>query len=1328
MRRTTCLLWIVLSVWSVCLGQRPASPLGSPKRSALPLRSSKNFYPAERLSSGLINDICQDQYGYMWIATENGLNKFDGYRFTTYLHNPDDSTSLGSNIVVKLYCDRKGQLWVGTRTGLSRYDYATNQFIHYPVCEGGARVTAIMERRNGEFLIGTSGRGLYTLVDNKIQKIPDGYTTPTGNWYFTQMIEDGQQRFWKCGNGEEVTMKDQTGVHQMNVKKGIVVKIADWGDEILIICLHGIYSYHQGVLSDAGIDLKALGSEKVVICCAFQDHEGNIYIGTRGDGLFLLKKGSRRLERVECRLRELDLNTAKVWAIGEDRHGNIWLGCQSKGLLMLSRSQPQFASWSLSGQGYHISSAITSVCEGDNGITWCTVQGNGVFGFDAEGRIVAHPAAPSPAEYIYRDKKGRYWMGTDNDFYAYHPLTGAAQWHATLEGDRLNAITEDSQGNLYISAFSRGFHLYNPESHEMRHYTSRITDEAKSALLNNWVMAMMPDSRGHIWLATSIGVSCFDPKSDSFLTYGWRGLLEGTMCYSLCETKAGDILIGTEQGIYRYQPGRKEAERFGESQGLADKVVGYIVQANDGDIWCSTSMGIWQYDIHKKKFIGHVNGNGLTTKEYINGIGMHTGSDEVCFANNDGLTVFRPTEAIGTHKELPAVQLTEFLIAGNVINTLTKSDGQQVAKGPAIETCDYTVSYLDNAISLEFSLLDFNNPENILFEYCINGGKWLQNEEGQNSIKLNHLQPGTYQIEVRALSAGTCSPSKTITVEVTPPWYRTSLAYACYGIGIVGLLLLLGWMQKRKADRRLDEEKMKFLINATHDIRSPLTLIMNPLQKLKNSKIEELKTTEELQSFNSSILQPSINTIERNAQRLMTLVNQILDERKIDKGQMELHCQETNIVDLIGGVCRLYQYEAQQRSISFTFDHELNNVPLWVDRMNFDKVVSNLLSNAFKYTSDGGDVKVRLAASEREVEMQVIDSGIGFKEGEPTRHLFERFHQGSNSVNLNMQGTGIGLNLCRSIVEMHSGHIKAGNRSDGQRGACFTVTIPTGNKHLKPEQIVKNERRSEILSTGTPHSHQNIRVMLVDDDQEIPDYIRFELGGYYRFTVCPNGKEALKQLLAGDKHYDIVVSDIMMPEMDGIQLLHRIKENPHTSDLPVILLTSKTEVNYRLEGLKKGADAYLAKPFDMEELHVQIDNLVGNVRRLRGVFSGASTQKDKVEDVEIKGNDEQLMERVMKSINQNLSDSDYNVETLARDVGLSRSQLHRKMKEMTGLSTGKFVRDLRMQQAGRLIREGRVNISQVAYSIGFCDQAHFATVFKTYYGMTPTEYAEKMKK
>lgn len=1263
-----------------------------------------HFFPSERFSSGLINDICQDKYGYIWMATENGLNKFDGYHFTTYLSNPDDSTTLSSNIVTCLYCDKKGQLWVGTRIGLARYDYATDHFIHYTFSQQPSpRVISMLERKNGEFLIGTSGRGVYSFEDKILHKVIDGYTTRTGNWYFNQMMEDSQGRFWKCGYGEEITMMDHNKVHQFFIQSGIVVKFVETEDDFLIICQHGISSYRHGHIQNADIDLSALGGDNVVISSALQSRNGDIYIGTRGDGLFLLKKGYKKLERVECRLNGLDLNTAKIWCIREDRIGNIWLGCQSKGLVMIPRVQPQFSSWSFSSQGYRISSTVTSVCKGDQGIIWTIVQGSGVFGFDQRGHIVAHPSSLPSAEFIYRDRKGRYWIGSDKALYSYDPLTGRTQHQVSFVCDKLNDITDLGDGKLFISTYSRGFCIYNPEDHTMKQFLSNQVDPVKGNLHNNWILAMMPDKRGCVWMATSAGISCYDPQKDDFHPYGWDNLLEGMMCYSICETQNGDILIGTDQGLYQYHLGDHEAVRFKYSDGLANKVIGKIIESQNGDIWCATSMGIWQFDQRKKQFIGHVSGNGLTTKEYINCVGIRTDDDMIYFANNDGLTVFNASQVKGCHKDLPPVKLTGFYVAGN-----------PVTEGPVIEKDDYEVSYLDNSIVLEFSLLDFISPDNIIYEYRINGSKWFQKPEGENIILFSHLHPGTYQIEVRALSAGIYSEIKTISIKVTPPWYQSTWAYILYLLLSIALMLALGLSLRRKAHQKMDDEKMKFLMNATHDIRSPLTLIMGPLAKLKS-----IATNSEELVY--------IDTIDRNAQRLMLLVNQILDERRIDKKQMQLHCRETNLVEFIGSICKLYQYNANQRNITFLFEHEKNHVLAWVDRINFDKVISNLLSNAFKYTFDGGEVKVVLHETEKEIEIQVIDSGVGIKEDEAEK-LFDRFYQGRNADDLGMKGTGLGLNLSQSITHMHGGHIKAMNRKDGQRGACFTVSIPKGNAHLKPEQILTDTPAREVLSAsaGSKQSFKQFRILVVDDDDEIADYITSELGAHYKFEHAPNGKEALKMLLT--QQYDLVISDVMMPEMDGITMLKRIKDNIQISQVPVIMLTSKAEVEHKLEGLKSGADAYIAKPFNMEELHIQIDNLIDNVRRLRGKFSGAVLQEERVENIQVKGNDDALMERVMRSINSNMSDPDFNIDTLANEVGISRAQLHRRMKEITGISSGKFLRNLRMEQAARLLREGKVNVSQVAYKVGYADQAHFSTAFKMHYGMSPTDYVEANQK
>ena len=502
---------------------------------------------------------------------------------------------------------------------------------------------------------------------------------------------------------------------------------------------------------------------------------------------------------------------------------------------------------------------------------------------------------------------------------------------------------------------------------------------------------------------------------------------------------------------------------------------------------------------------------------------------------------------------------------------------------------------------------------------------------------------------------------------------------------------------------------MKFLINATHDIRSPLTLIMSPLHKL-------LKRDFDSETKND------LKTIEHNAQRVQNLVNQILDIRKLDKQQMSLQCQETDMVQYVGNLLKSYEYTAKERAITFRYSPEIDKLNVWFDRKAIDKVVDNLLSNAFKYTYDSGEIEVRVLSEANEnAVLQVIDNGMGIK-GDP-RKLFDRFYQGSSSRSMHIEGTGIGLNLCKMMVEMHHGTIEAANRNNDQ-GSIFTVRLPLGNEHLKKEELLMAEEKEKVARAK---SQSNYRVMIVDDDEEIGNYISQELGGYYHITPVTSGREALRLLLGAepDKQFDLVVSDVMMPEMDGFTLLRMIKTNMNINHTPVVMLTSKAAVANRLEGLEKGADAFLAKPFDMEELHMVINNLIRKNLRLKGKYSGTQQQKDKVEEKQVKGNDEMLMERIMRVINDHLDDSDFNVDALTKEVGISRAQLHRKMKEMTGLPVSEFIRNIRLEQAVRLLEEQKINVTQVAYSVGFSNLAHFSTVFRKQFGVSPTEYVEQ---
>lgn len=615
------------------------------------------------------------------------------------------------------------------------------------------------------------------------------------------------------------------------------------------------------------------------------------------------------------------------------------------------------------------------------------------------------------------------------------------------------------------------------------------------------------------------------------------------------------------------------------------------------------------------------------------------------------------------------------------------------------------------SIVLSFSQLDYQSVGNIVFQYRINGGKWISNAAGDNSFNFTGLSYGHYRIEVRTYCNGKYSTyKKVINLDVLTPWFLTIWAKLIYLFLILGLTAAAIIVYLRKKKRDLEEAKMQFLINATHDIRSPLTLIMEPLKKLK----EKLGNAEEYQA--------DIDTIDRNAQRLLTLVNQILDKRRLDKHQMSLSCRETNLVEFSQGLVSLFTYNANLRGIQIKLEMPETPVNAWIDRNKLDKAIANLLSNAFKYTPNGGEIIFRIEKQDKKVLLYVIDSGKGLGKNDDAKTLFERFYQGKNSADMHLGGSGIGLNLCRSIVRLHGGDVYAHNREDGKSGACFIIELPLGKEHLKNNQIYSDNRDTKKKQQRGAAS-RNSKILLVDDDIEICRYLKSELSDWYRFVICNNGKEALKQLLSGD--FDLVVSDVVMPEMDGITLLRNIKGNANISHVPVIMLTSKSEISDRLEGIKLGADAYLAKPFSLEELHLTIDNLIDNVRRLKGKFTGALKQDDKVEKVEVKGYDEELMERIMKVVNENLSDSDFNVEKMCDEVGVSRTQLHRKLKEMTGVPTSEFLRNIRLNEAARLIREHKINITQVSYMVGFANNSHFSTAFKKYFGMSPTEYAAR---
>ena len=1276
---------------------------------------SGELFTSGKLSSSLINCIVQDKYGYIWVGTEYGLSKFDGYRFTNYLHNEEDTTSITDNIISDLLVDKKGNLWIGCAKGLMRYNYETNNFSRLLFPDGRKpRIYSMVESHRGDILLGTAGYGLYSVKNNGIEKTANNrftirweraYAKRDSDVFFTHIYEDKHQYLWQSSHLSTFTrfIEKQGKVQRKDFKSPYgapVAFIQHRPQAMLIVCMYGIiyYDYRTGRIADAGYDLGTFKNHVTINNATF-DHDGNLYISTSEHGALIIKKGSNKVEQLENSNSNFNLSTAFVNDIIEDKDNNLWIGCYKKGLYLLNQRQQAFSSWSFSAQNYIIGSSVSSIAPGENGETWCTVQNSGVFCFDASGKIIAHPTSPAGTCIIYKDRRGAYWISNGSALYSYNPHTGAYQEKLTFTSAGIYCMTDDNQGNLYISVYSKGLYIYNVESGKVTVLNMRQRGN-KGFLCNDWVRSMAFDHTGHLWIGTSNGVSCLNTKTLSFKDFGWNIILKDRQANGICEGKNGNMIIGTEEGLYLFDRKNNKPLALPHAEVLKGKQVCSIIKDHQGDLWISTTMGIWQYDQKNRQFIGHINGNGLTTREYVLGSSMHTASDLIAFGTSDGITTFYPDVVRAKKMELGDVHLTNFIIDGKPINCLTD---------------EFTIPYEENSFTLEFSLLNYRNTDNISFQYRINEGKWNSTNEGSNAVSFNKLKPGSYTLEVRAMSNGNFSKKSTIIhIKVCDPWYASTWAFLLYFLTAAGIILYIIYRYERHRKEDLEETKMQFLINATHDIRSPLTLIMGPLNKLK-TRITDAESKQD------------IDTIDRNAQRLLLLVNQILDERKIDKDQMHLHCQKTDLKEFLRGIMSLYNFNVQERSITLSLKEdeslkEEGNLQVWIDRINFDKVISNLLSNAMKYTSDGGEITLIIGKNKESAIIKVEDTGIGLKE-EKTDCLFERFYQGNNNSDIHIEGTGIGLNLCRALVKMHGGSIRAYNRTDGIKGSCFEVNIPLGKEHLKPEEILQEDVTKTAESTGKrTQASRNFNILIVDDDAEIAHYIKTELSDWYRFEHASNGKEGLKMLLTGK--YDLVISDVMMPEMDGVTMLKKIKGNSNVSDIPVILLTSKSEVENRLEGLRKGADAFLAKPFNMEELHILIDNLVDNVRRIRGKYSGAQGQKAKIEQIQVKGNNDALMERVMKYMNEHLADPDLNVEKLTEDVGISRAQLHRKLKEIAGVSAGEFIRNLRLEQAARLIEEGQINITQVAYSVGFSNQTHFSTVFKKHYGMSPSEYAE----
>lgn len=1341
-----CLILIFLSL---LLPSKSASQTGT-------------YYSANgQLSSSLINHLYQDQRGLIWTSTEFGLNKFDGMHFTHYKHVDNVPTSLIHSHVRAVFEDSHQNLWVRCLRGLMLYRPETDDFelINMKDRKGAVHVTSLRQLNNGEVWGTTTGDTIFRMnLSEKVMEPMPEMNEKLRLKTLNAIFEDSRRNIWFSTDTQGLvcynpTTGDILRFRYPDIPENNISAIDEDENGNLFIgtLTKGVCLYDREKNQFVPIpyeNRQNLPIKKLAFI------NGKLLIGTDGKGVKTYNPELRQIEDYPINATPFDLSTGKVHSILQDKDDNLWLGIFQKGIVFLPahRERFEYIGHKLLYDNPIGTGCIMSIYKDADGHLWIGADNEGVFELDADHKLIRHyrpedtpGSVANTLTSIFQDSDRNLWLGAyANGLAMLDKKTGKCTYIPQLRHAKIMDIIEDRQRTLYIATLGDGLYTYNLDTKVLNQHNVSLNVVPREPS-NNWINVLLCDHEGLIWIGGYQGISCYNPQQDSFSKIG--RIAPGSVGYSLLEDEEGNIWAGMSSGLYSIHKKTQDIQGYTMQDGLPNNIIGAICQDKQGNIWVSTYSGISKFEQKNHRFINYYVGDGLQGNEFTHGAFFQDVSGRIYFGGSDGITHFMPEQIIEQPRK-NRVYITDFQVFNQSINKSTLSGGKPIISTAVIDADVFRLNHQDNTFSIVFSTLRYDNPRQIKYQYRIKelGEEWQSTETGTNRVTYNKLPHGKYTFQVSAVEHGSTSGVRTIQIVITPPWYLSGWAFFVYTLLLILLIIgVISYIRNRIRQRRelterkhqeeINEAKLQFFINISHEIRTPMTLIINPIEKLLlENKVPELNKTYLM--------------IYRNSQRILRLVNQLMDIRKIDKGQMFMKFRETDIVGFIDDLILTFEYTARQKNIRLVFVHEAPLLKVWVDLNNFDKILMNLLSNAFKYTPDGGEITLTLTQGSSPTngplrdyfEITIEDTGIGLEEDKIER-IFDRFYQiNTGSTNTNM-GTGIGLHLTHSLIALHHGTITAENRTD-RRGSRFTVRIPLGAAHLEASELedpsstpsiphplpIKEKLEFDAAEEAAEEhvqrkSKTQFRILIVEDEKEIQNYLAAQLNDLYRISTCNNGKEALNLLHSTPP--DLVISDIMMPEMDGITLCKKIKQNVNINHIPIILLTAKGKPEDYAEGMDIGADAYMVKPFNMELLRKTVSNLIANRKLLKNKFSGMQQQEEKLEVLNIKPADEVLMEKVMKVINDNLAEPTLDVEMLARSVGLSRVHLYRKLKALTNLSTRDFIRNIRIQQAAKLLQDKRMSISDIAYSVGFNNLAHFSNSFKEQFGVSPKEYMQK---
>jgi len=1346
--------------------------------SAYNLYANTNTIEFQSLKQGLphqlVRSIFRDHKGFIWFGTQEGLARFDGYDFRIYNHIPNDSTSLCHSTVNFITEDSNKNIWVGTVDGLSLYNREKDNFIDYtkyiknPHILGNISISSIYDDNNGNIWIGTIGNGIIklnpkTLISSFYFKNPQSINSLNSD-YITSIMPYKKGIF--IGSYEGVILFDTISNKFTNIQKksddinslsnnNIISIYTKDGSEFWVGTQNGLnrITINENNVRVERIPLKDNSghtSDKMIICLT-GDGNNNIWAGTDNNGLYSYNYKTTVTDYYyyeEGNPNSITSNT--INSILFDYEGILWLGSSHRGVCYYNNTSKRFEHFkrNIYDKSTLSDNDVRAFVPDREGKVWLATDGGGICKFDPTTRKYLktidieeiNKLSNNAVTSITIDNDQNIWVGSwmggidkfskDERFLKNYKIEGVPD----VGNNKVMSLLVDKKGRLWTGTSGSGVYLYDKSKDTFSQI--KFKNEALDVKTPLFVVKVFSDSDNTIWVTTIYGLLKLTETSEGtfnvtrYYSSNKAGSISSNRISSIYEDHNKNIWVGTEDmGINLYSKKDDSFISFQMKDGLPSNSIKGIIEDKSGNLWISTYKSLSIFNYKDNDFTNFNENEGMTGIGFYNNSNFLSEAGELFFGSSDGFILFNPGKNKGKNIINP-VYLTDLKI-------FNKSAEVGAKDSPLRKNIDETekiiLNHKQTSFSIDFVSINFTATKD-QYAYILEGLEDDWNYIGTNrTASYTYIRPGNYTFKVKnSNSEGVWNSNiKTLDITILPPWWKTLWAYMAYALIVMFLMTLILRLliikAKQSRDLELDKMKMQFFTNISHELRTPLSLIIAPLENiLTNNKL-------------SGHIKNQLMTINKNANNLYQLVNELMDFSKADEKKLSLMVQHGDIMKIVNDTTASFNETAELRHIKYKVESDYNNIDAWFDRNKVEKILMNLLSNAFKFTKDNGEIIVKIVKDENKnekypegsININVKDNGIGISD-ENIKKLFNRFYQVQNNETINKSGTGIGLSMVKMLVEIHKGEISVKSKKD--EWTCFTVILPLGKSLFSEDEIndsptdVQNEyiKGDNELSDSFEIIKENNKssILIVEDNTELLAYLSETLSEKYKVFKSSNGAEGLE--IAVNEVPDLILSDVVMPNMTGFELCRKIKKNMLTSHIPVILLTAMSTTDDKIEGTETGADAYLTKPFSQKLLEATIKNLIETRHTIFKRFS----QEVYILPKEISNNnlDQEFLEKIITYINDNITKEDLSVENLSAYLLMSRGHVCRKVKALTGQSVTEFIRTIRLKKSIKLMEEGQLNISEIAYKVGFASPAYFTKCFREQFGKSPTFFLSKKNK